>query len=115
MTSGLALGQRALREALAHARRAHPTLFIPIFFLVVNTGQAAKIFPSASTEFLKGQGYGAFQLPTSLLLARVVRDRGAVPRRGDRGRLLRQAARDADPALGDRARPADRRVRQGRC
>jgi len=46
-----------------------PTLFIPIFFLVVNTGQAAKIFPSASTSFLEGQGYGAFQLPTSLLLA----------------------------------------------
>jgi ABC-2 type transport system permease protein len=46
-----------------------PTLFIPIFFLVVNTGQAADIFPSASTDFLKGQGYGAFQLPTTLLLA----------------------------------------------
>jgi ABC-2 type transport system permease protein len=44
-------------------------LFIPIFFLVVNVGQAAEIFPSASTEFLHGQGYGAFQLPSSLLLA----------------------------------------------
>jgi ABC-2 type transport system permease protein len=44
-------------------------MFIPIFFLVVNTGQAAKIFPSGSTPFLKGQGYGAFQLPTTLLLA----------------------------------------------
>jgi ABC-2 type transport system permease protein len=46
-----------------------PTLFIPLFFLVVNTGQAAKIFPSSSTGFLHGQGYGAFQLPTTLLLA----------------------------------------------
>jgi ABC-2 type transport system permease protein len=27
-----------------------------------------RIFPSASTEFLHGQGYGAFQLPVSLLL-----------------------------------------------
>ena len=36
---------------------------------MVNTGQAADIFPSESTEFLEGQGYGAFQLPTSLLLA----------------------------------------------
>jgi ABC-2 type transport system permease protein len=36
---------------------------------VVNVGQAAKIFPAASTEFLHGQGYGAFQLPSSLLLA----------------------------------------------
>jgi ABC-2 type transport system permease protein len=36
---------------------------------VVNVGQAAKIFPTGSTEFLKGQNYGAFQLPSSLLLA----------------------------------------------
>jgi len=35
----------------------------------VNTGQAAEIFPSQSTDFLKGQGYGAFQLPITLLLA----------------------------------------------
>ena len=35
----------------------------------MNVGQAAEIFPSASTEFLHGQGYGAFQLPSSLLLA----------------------------------------------
>jgi ABC-2 type transport system permease protein len=46
-----------------------PTLFIPLFFLVVNVGQAGKIFPSTSTGFLNGQGYGAFQLPSSLLLA----------------------------------------------
>ena len=45
------------------------TMFIPIFFLVVNTGQAADIFPSESTDFLEGQGYGAFQLPITLLLA----------------------------------------------
>ena len=70
-----------------------PTLFIPLFFLVVNVGQAAKIFPSASTPFLHGQGYGAFQLPSSLLLAASFGTRRAVPRRGDRGRLLRQAAR----------------------
>jgi ABC-2 type transport system permease protein len=44
-------------------------MFIPVFFLVVNTGQAADIFPSASTDFLQGQGYGAFQLPITLLLA----------------------------------------------
>jgi ABC-2 type transport system permease protein len=45
------------------------TMFIPLFFLVVNTGQAAEIFPSDSTDFLEGQGYGAFQLPITLLLA----------------------------------------------
>ncbi len=69
MTSAWALGQRALREAWRTPEAMLPTLFIPIFFLVVNTGQAAKIFPSSTTPFLEGQGYGAFQLPTSLLLA----------------------------------------------
>jgi ABC-2 type transport system permease protein len=65
----LVLGRRALREAWRTPEALAPTLFIPLFFLVVNVGQAGKIFPSASTEFLKGQGYGAFQLPSSLLLA----------------------------------------------
>ncbi len=69
MSATLALGQRALREALRTPDALIPTLFIPLFFLVVNVGQAGKIFPSSSTEFLKGQGYGAFQLPSSLLLA----------------------------------------------
>jgi ABC-2 type transport system permease protein len=69
MTYAWALGQRALREAWRTPEALLPTLFIPLFFLVVNVGQAGKIFPSASTEFLKGQGYGAFQLPSSLLLA----------------------------------------------
>jgi len=69
MSSALALGQRALREAARAPDVLVPTLFIPLFFLVVNTGQAAKIFPSGSTEFLHGQGYGAFQLPSTLLLA----------------------------------------------
>ena len=69
MSAALALGQRALREAARSPDAIVPTLFIPIFFLVVNTGQAAEIFPSSSTDFLEGQGYGAFQLPTTLLLA----------------------------------------------
>jgi ABC-2 type transport system permease protein len=69
MTQALVLGRRALREAWRTPEALVPTLFIPLFFLVVNVGQAAKIFPSASTEFLHGQGYGAFQLPSSLLLA----------------------------------------------
>ena len=69
MSHSLALGQRALREAYRTPEAILPTLFIPLFFLVVNVGQAGKIFPSASTEFLHGQGYGAFQLPQSLLLA----------------------------------------------
>jgi ABC-2 type transport system permease protein len=69
MNATLALGRRAIREAARMPEAMFPTLFIPTFFLVVNTGQAAKIFPGDSTEFLAGQGYGAFQLPVTLLLA----------------------------------------------
>jgi ABC-2 type transport system permease protein len=69
MSQSWVLGQRALREAYRTPEAILPTLFIPLFFLVVNVGQAGKIFPAASTDFLKGQGYGAFQLPQSLLLA----------------------------------------------
>jgi ABC-2 type transport system permease protein len=63
------LGGRALREALRTPEALAPTLFIPVFFLIVNFGQAGKIFPSDSTGFLHGQTYAAFQLPISLLLA----------------------------------------------
>ena len=37
------LGQRALREAWRTPEALVPTLFIPLFFLVVNVGQAGKI------------------------------------------------------------------------
>jgi ABC-2 type transport system permease protein len=69
MTQALVLGRRALLEAWRTPEALVPTLFIPLFFLVVNVGQAGRIFPAQSTEFLHGQGYGAFQLPSSLLLA----------------------------------------------
>src|SRR5919201_5139458 len=69
MTATLALGRRGLREAVRQPDALFTTMFIPLFFLVVNTGQAAKICPWGSTNFLKGQGYGAFQLPITLLLA----------------------------------------------
>jgi ABC-2 type transport system permease protein len=69
MSSTLVLGKRALREALRQPDALFMTMFIPLFFLVVNTGQAARIFPSESTDFLEGQSYGAFQLPITLLLA----------------------------------------------
>jgi ABC-2 type transport system permease protein len=69
MSQAWLLGQRALREGWRTPDALLPTLFIPLFFLVVNVGQVAKIFPSSSTAFLHGQGYGAFQMPNSLLLA----------------------------------------------
>jgi ABC-2 type transport system permease protein len=63
------LTERTLREAKRTPDALLPTLLIPLFFLVVNVGQAAKIFPSGSTPFLEGQNYAAFQLPSTLLLA----------------------------------------------
>lgn len=68
MTASLVLGRRALLEAWRTPEALFPTIFIPLFFLVVNVGQAGKIFPS-STPFLDGNNYGAFQLPASILLA----------------------------------------------
>jgi len=69
MKYALVLAGRAIREAIRTPEALVPTLFIPLFFLVVNVGQAAKIFPGSTTAFLHGQGYGAFQLPSSILLA----------------------------------------------
>ena len=69
MSYVLVLGRRTLVEAVRTPEALVPTLFIPLFFLVVNVGQAARIFPGKSTAFLHGQGYGAFQLPSSMLLA----------------------------------------------
>jgi ABC-2 type transport system permease protein len=69
LSATIELGRRSLREALRQPDALFMTMFIPLFFLVVNTGQAAEIFPSESTGFLEGQGYGAFQLPITLLLA----------------------------------------------
>lgn len=69
MNESMILGRRALRETLRTPDSLMPTLFIPLFFLVVNVGQAARIFPSSTTDFLNGQGYAAFQVPVSLLLA----------------------------------------------
>src|SRR5947209_2422756 len=68
MTEVLLLGRRAVREIWRLPEATIPTLFIPLFFLVVNIGQVSKTFPS-TTPFLKGQGYVAFQLPVSLMFA----------------------------------------------
>jgi ABC-2 type transport system permease protein len=65
----LLLGGRAVRETVRTPDSTIPTLFIPLFFLAVNVGQAGRVFPSGTTDFLKGQNYAAFQLPSSLLLA----------------------------------------------
>ncbi|MDT7548405.1 MAG: type transport system permease protein [Actinomycetota bacterium] len=63
------LTRRALRETIRTPESTLPTLAIPLFFLAVNVGQASRVFPSGTTSFLHGQGYAAFQLPSSLLLA----------------------------------------------
>src|ERR671928_322915 len=64
-----ALSSRAIREILRTPEQLFPTVFIPLFFLVVNVGQAARIFPAGGTPFLGGQNYAAFQVPNALLLA----------------------------------------------
>ncbi len=69
LRDSLILGGRAIREAIRTPDSLFPTMFIPLFFLVVNVGQAARIFPAEGTSFLQGQNYGAFQLPASLLLS----------------------------------------------
>ncbi|TPW11651.1 MAG: ABC-2 type transporter [Acidimicrobiaceae bacterium] len=69
MKESFVLGRRAIREALRTPDALIPTIFIPLFFLVVNVGQTARIFPSGDTPFLAGQNYAAFQLPASLLLS----------------------------------------------
>lgn len=69
LTDSLTLGGRSIREALRTPDSLVPSVFIPLFFLVVNVGQTARIFPSGETGFLKGQNYAAFQLPASLLLS----------------------------------------------
>src|SRR5436305_7062108 len=68
MAETLLLGRRAVREVVRYPEATIPTLFIPLFFLVVNIGQVSKTFPS-TTPFLRGQGYVAFQLPVSLMFA----------------------------------------------
>ncbi len=68
-TQAWVLGKRALREATRTPDSTIPTFFIPLFFLVVNVGQATRVFPSQTTAFLHGQSYAAFQLPITLLLA----------------------------------------------
>src|SRR5881394_2148845 len=68
MTEVLLLGRRATREIVRYPEATIPTLFIPLFFLVVNIGQVSRTFPP-STPFLKEQGYVAFQLPVSLMFA----------------------------------------------
>ncbi|MGQ0520927.1 MAG: ABC transporter permease [Actinomycetota bacterium] len=69
MTPYWVLSRRAIVEAWRTPEALFPTVFIPLFFLVVNVGQAARIFPSGDTSFLEGQNYAAFQLPGALLLA----------------------------------------------
>ncbi len=68
MNETILLARRAIREVWRLPAATIPALFIPVFFLVVNLGQVNRIFP-ASTPFLHGQHYVAFQIPVSLVFA----------------------------------------------
>jgi ABC-2 type transport system permease protein len=63
------LAKRGIRESLRTPEALLPMVFIPVFFLVVNLGQVARVFTKNDTPFLHGQSYAAFQLPNSLLLS----------------------------------------------
>jgi ABC-2 type transport system permease protein len=78
MTEVALPGRRAVREVIRYPEATIPTLFIPLFFLVVNIGQVSKTFPS-TTPFLNGQVYVAFQLPVSLMFAVATASRGPLP------------------------------------
>jgi len=42
MTEVMLLGRRAVREIARYPEATIPTLFIPLFFLIVNIGQVSK-------------------------------------------------------------------------
>ncbi len=69
MTETLVLTRRAVVEGVRSLESLMPVFFIPLFFFVVNIGQAGKIFPKEGTPFLEGQSYAAFSLPAALLTA----------------------------------------------
>ena len=69
MKTTLVLTRRAVVEGLRSPEAFLPVLFIPLFFFIVNIGQASKIFPKDGTPFLEGQSYAAFSLPAALLTA----------------------------------------------
>ena len=114
MNATIALGRRSLREAVRQPDALFMTMFIPVFFLIVNTGQAAEIFPSESTGFLEGQGYGAFQLPITLLLAASFGMAALFLVEEIEGGYFDKLRAIPDPALLDRSRPSRRRGRQVR-
>ena len=54
MTETLVLTRRAVVEGVRSPESLMPVLFIPLFFFVVNVGQASKIFPSDGTTTAAG-------------------------------------------------------------
>ena len=100
MNQALVLGQRALREALRTPEALIPTLFIPLFFLVVNVGQAGQDLPVGVDAVPRGPELRRLPAAERAAARGVVRQRRALPRRGHRGRLLRQAPGGAGLAHG---------------
>ena len=115
MSQAWVLGQRALREALADARGAAADAVHPAVLPGRQRRPGREDLPVGVDGVPARPGLRRVPAAGVAAAGRLVRDGGAVPRRGHRGRLLRQAAGDADLAHGARARPADRRGRQGRC
>ena len=113
MTQAWLLGQRALREGVADAGGAAPDAVHPALLPRRQRRPGGEDLPRRQHGLPARPGLRRVPAPELAAARGVVRDGGAVPGRGHRGRLLRQAARGADLAHRARARPADRRVRQG--
>ena len=111
MNEVLLLGRRAAREVVRMPEATIPTLFIPLFFLVVNIGQVSRTFPSSTAVPARG---GLRRLPAAGLAdVRRGRDQRAGAGHRHRARVLRQAAGRPGAALVDHRRPLDGRSGAG--
>ena len=58
MSDTALLASRAVREVVRTPEALLPTIFIPLFFLVVNTGQVSEIFTASNYSYRAHQGHG---------------------------------------------------------
>ena len=109
------LGARAARDArgVAHAGGAGADAVHPALLPRGQRRPGRRHLPLGVDGLPRGPGLRRLPAPQLAAAGRLVRHGGAVPGRGHRGRLLRQAAGGADLAHRARHGPAHRRVGQG--
>ena len=101
MTYALVLGRRALREAIRTPEVLVPALFIPLFFLVVNVGQAATArITVVDGDITAGHLGGDAQLRTARGSIRITEaTRGTLQLRTQTGAITVGAAAGTSAAL----------------